>query len=110
MEWRTPGIMPGLSASIAKALNRRVEPTSDTLGWSHMPLVPPNPPDRVEGQALWKGLGFNNERAFQRARSAGRLKGLRLYPIGGRSRGVYARSDEFSTYLAQRAQAAGEGS
>lgn len=64
-------------------------------------MVPSLPgPGRVQGKALWQALGFANERAFQRARSTGALSGLRLYPVEGQSRGVYARADELREYLA----------
>lgn len=54
----------------------------------------------VSGRALWQALGFANERAFQRARRANRLD-LPLYPVPGKARGVYARSDDLARYLAQ---------
>jgi len=53
----------------------------------------------VSGRELWLELGFRNERAFQRARKAGTIT-LRLYPIAGQARGVYARSDELAAHLA----------
>lgn len=58
------------------------------------PIVP------VSGRALWQALGFANERAFQRARRANQLD-LPLYPVPGKARGVYARSDDLARYLAQ---------
>lgn len=54
----------------------------------------------VRGTDLWMALGFNNARAFQRAYRTGRI-GLRLYPIPGQSRGVFARADELATFLAK---------
>ena len=55
-------------------------------------------PLTVQGEALWRALGFKNERAFQRARQRGWSE-LPLYPIAGQSRGLYARLDELTTYL-----------
>lgn len=54
---------------------------------------------RVAGEALWKTLGYANERAFRRARQAHRVP-VPLYPLGGKSGGVFARSDELAAYLA----------
>ncbi len=52
----------------------------------------------VQGEALWRTLGFKNERAFQRARQSGWSE-VPLYPIAGQSRGVYARLDELMAYV-----------
>lgn len=54
----------------------------------------------VSGRELWQALGFANERAFQRARLANQVA-IPLFPVSGRSRGVYARSDDLANYLAQ---------
>ena len=54
----------------------------------------------VSGRALWQALGFANERAFQRARQASQLD-IPLYPLAGKARGVYARSDDLARYLAR---------
>lgn len=53
----------------------------------------------VSGRTLWQALGFANERAFQRARQANQVP-IPLYPIPGKGRGVYARSDDLARYLA----------
>lgn len=55
---------------------------------------------RVAGETLWKTLGYANERAFRRARQAHRVP-VPLYPLGGKSGGVFARSDELAAYLAR---------
>lgn len=60
--------------------------------------IPFPTPSPVQGEALWRALGFKNERAFQRARQQGWAE-LPLYPIPGRSRGVYARADELAAFL-----------
>jgi hypothetical protein len=65
-------------------------------------VLPPIVP--VSGRALWQALGFANERAFQRARHANQLD-LPLYPVPGKARGVYARSDDLARYLARPTQA-----
>jgi len=56
-------------------------------------------PALLKGEALWRALGFNNERAFLRARTRGALAGLRLYPVPDQSRGVYARKDDVLEFL-----------
>jgi hypothetical protein len=61
----------------------------------------------IQGEALWRALGFKNERTFQRARRD-HWSGPRLYPIPGQSRGVYARLDELTSYLEGRTTASGE--
>lgn len=90
--------------------NGVVDPTSDTYRIS--PMAPQHrkltAPRRIQGKELWQRLGFGNERAFQRARQTG-LRGLRLYPIGGQARGVYAREDELEQYLARIARPTMEG-
>lgn len=63
----------------------------------------------VSGRALWQALGFANERAFQRARQAN-LAPIPLYPIPGKGRGVYARSDDLANYLARLNLSPSEGS
>jgi hypothetical protein len=70
---------------------------------------PIKPVATVRGVALWKSLGFKNERAFQRAYKAG-LVGVRLYPIPGQSRGWYARADELTVYLAKKGATNNAGS
>jgi len=55
----------------------------------------------VSGRALWQALGFVNERAFQRAHRANQLA-IPLYPIPGKARGVYARSDDLALFLGQQ--------
>lgn len=63
----------------------------------------------VQGETLWRALGFRNERAFQRARQQGWSE-IPLYPIPGQSRGLYARLDDLEAYLARKAAAVrGEG-
>jgi hypothetical protein len=57
----------------------------------------------VTGADLIKALGFNNARAFQRARQLGRLT-VPLYPIPGQARGVYALLEDVKAF--QRATAA----
>lgn len=51
----------------------------------------------VTGDALVKALGFNSARTFQQARQRGTLQ-LRLYPIPGQSRGVYAFADDIEAW------------
>lgn len=63
------------------------------------PATAPTAP--VQGEVLWRSLGFKNERAFQRARQQGWAE-LPLYPVPGRSRGVYARQDELAAFLEAR--------
>lgn len=86
-----------------------VDPASDTY---RIPMTLQRTkltaPRRIQGKELWQRLGFANERAFQRARQTG-LRGLRLYPIGGQARGVYAREDELEQYLARTNTATREG-
>lgn len=53
----------------------------------------------LQGAALWRALGFKNERAFQRAVQAGRI-GIPLYPVPGQSRGWFARVDDVARYRA----------
>lgn len=60
--------------------------------------------ETVRGEVLWKGLGFKNERAFQRARQQGWSE-IPLYPIPGQSRGLYARRDDFVAYLERKSTA-----
>lgn len=63
----------------------------------------------VQGAALWRALGFKNERAFQRARQQGWSE-IPLYPISGQSRGLYARRDDLKAYLERKSAAErGEG-
>jgi hypothetical protein len=66
---------------------------------------PIKPVATVRGAALWRSLGFKNDRAFQRACKAG-LVGVRMYPIPGQSRGWFARADELAAYLAKKEQVA----
>ena len=65
---------------------------------SHRSPASIQPIATVRGADLWRALGFDNARAFQRAHQAGRI-GLRLYPIPGQSRGLMARADELAAYL-----------
>ena len=51
----------------------------------------------VLGDDLVKALGFNSARTFQLARQQGTLQ-LRLYPIPGQSRGVYAFADDIEAW------------
>lgn len=51
----------------------------------------------VAGAALIKALGFNNVRAFQRARQFGRIA-VPLYPIPGQAHGVYAFLDDVEAF------------
>ena len=61
----------------------------------------------VQGEALWKALGFRNERAFQRARQNGWAE-VALFPISNQSRGVYARLDDLNAFLQRKAASAGK--
>lgn len=54
----------------------------------------------LSGDSLWKSLGFNNVRAFQRARERGQLS-LPMYPAPG-TRGVFAYAEDVKQYLAER--------
>jgi hypothetical protein len=54
----------------------------------------------VSGRALWQALSYANERAFQRACRVNQVK-IPLYPLLGKTRGVYARSDDLANYLAR---------
>lgn len=56
---------------------------------------------KVTGRDLWIALGYGSERAFQRACAQKKVP-VRLYPILGQSRGVYARADELAAYLAKK--------
>ena len=58
----------------------------------------------VAGDDLIKALGFNSARAFQRARQLGTLQ-LRLYPVPGQSRGVYAFADDIEAWKKANATA-----
>ena len=82
-------------------LNRGVNSASDK--GHRMPAKSKSTPSFavVSGNALWKALGFAHERAFQRARQANQL-GIRLYPLPGKSRGVYARVDDLAEYLSRQ--------
>ena len=59
----------------------------------------------LRGEALWRALGFKNEKAFQRARAAGKIA-VRFYPIPRQSRGVYALKEDVEDFLAQQREAA----
>lgn len=54
----------------------------------------------LSGDALWKMLGFNNVRAFQRARQRQQVP-IRMYPVPG-TRGVFAYLEDVERYLAER--------
>lgn len=54
-----------------------------------MPKKSIQPPAIVKGKALYLALGFGSARSFQRARAAGQIS-VRLYPVPGQARGVYA--------------------
>lgn len=58
-------------------------------------------PAVLRGEALWRTLGFKNEKAFQRARASGKV-GVPLYPIPEQSRGVYALKADVQRYLARQ--------
>lgn len=58
-------------------------------------------PQRLQGDALWKALGFANAKAFQRARARGDLS-IPLYPIPGQSRGVFAKREDVERWRAER--------
>lgn len=62
------------------------------------------PPRSLQGEALWKALGFRNVRAFQRARQRGAIS-VPLYPVAG-TRGVYALAEHVEQWLAERQQQA----
>lgn len=62
---------------------------------------------QVSGRPLWASLGYANERAFQRARKAGQIP-IALFPLPGRPRAVYARSDDLARYLAGQTHAPGK--
>lgn len=53
----------------------------------------------VSGEALWRGLGYDSLRTFQRARQHGE-KLPPLYPILGRPHGVYALREELDRFVA----------
>jgi hypothetical protein len=55
-------------------------------------------PHTLRGRELWVALGFKNERAFQRAKSAGAVT-VPLYPIPHQSRGVYALKTDVEEFL-----------
>jgi len=54
----------------------------------------------LSGAALWKALGFSNERAFQRARQNKLIK-IPMYPMP-RTRGVFAYREDVERYQAMR--------
>lgn len=54
----------------------------------------------LSGDALWKMLGFNNVRAFQRARQRQEMP-IRMYPVPG-TRGVFAYLEDVERYLDER--------
>lgn len=58
---------------------------------------------QVSGEALWTALGFRNERAFQRARQRNEIP-IRVFPLPGQSRGVYARRDDLEAFLKNHPQ------
>lgn len=58
-------------------------------------------PQRLQGDALWKALGFANAKAFQRARARGDVS-IPLYPIPGQSRGVFAKREDVERWRAER--------
>lgn len=52
---------------------------------------------RLEGERLWRALGFGSRRSFERAAQRGTL-GVKLYPqLSGRGR--FARTEEVARYL-----------
>lgn len=59
----------------------------------------------VTGTALIAALGFGSARAFQRARQAGQIE-VKLYPIPGQSRGLYALQADIDQWSAARAMTA----
>jgi hypothetical protein len=59
----------------------------------------------LRGEALWRALGFKNEKAFQRARVAGKIP-IPLYPVPQQSRGVYALKADVEDFLAKQRKAA----
>lgn len=59
---------------------------------------------QVSGAALWRALGYANERAFQRACEAKRVP-VHLYPLAGVRKGFYAKYGELLAYLASERRA-----
>jgi hypothetical protein len=59
----------------------------------------------LRGEALWRALGFKNEKAFQRARASGKIP-VPLYPVPQQSRGVYALKADVEDFLAKQRKAA----
>ena len=57
-------------------------------------------PQRLQGEALWKALGYANAKAFQRARARGEVS-IPLYPVPGQSRGVFAKREDVERWRAE---------
>jgi hypothetical protein len=62
----------------------------------------------LRGEALWRALGFKNEKAFQRAKARGELR-IPLYPIPHQSSGVFAIKADVDAFLEKKRKTAESG-
>lgn len=62
----------------------------------------------LRGELLWRALGYESERTFQRAKAAGKI-GVPLYPIHGHPTGVYALRADVERFRAKNSNEVSEG-